>query len=240
MIFFKSLAILFFDILDQFIHQRRILKNLKEKKIIINYYFDVGCHKGLYTDLILNNFSVKKIFMFEPQREIFSDIISKYKDIKIIKMYNRIVSNDEKKKELFINKHNLTSSLTKLNKKNLYLKFKSKLFGGSIEKMISKTYKIKAVKLSNIILQENIKTIDLLKIDTEGHELEVLQGLGNKINLVKIILIEFHNADIYLKYSSNKIHKLLKNNGFILHDKMKFPFTEWEDRIYLNKKYQLD
>ena len=98
MIFFKSLAILFFDILDQFIHQRRILKNLKEKKIIINCYFDVGCHKGLYTDLILNNFSVKKIFMFEPQREIFSDIISKYKDIKIIKMYNRIVSNDEKKK----------------------------------------------------------------------------------------------------------------------------------------------
>jgi len=236
MIFFKSLAILFFDILDLFIHQRSILKNLKKKKIIINCYFDVGCHKGLYTDLILNNFNVKKIFMFEPQKEIFSGLTYKYKNMKKIKMYNRIVSNDEKKKEIFINKHNLTSSLTKLNNKNLYLKLKSILFGGSIENMISRSYKIKAVKLSNIILKENIKSVDLLKIDTEGHELEVLQGLNNKIKLVKIILIEFHNANIYLKYNSGKIHRLLKSSGFLLHDKIKFPFTEWEDRIYINRR----
>ena len=63
----QQIAIIFFDILDKYIHQKRILKFFQKTNIKLNTYFDVGSHKGTYTDLILNNFKVKKVFMFEPQ-----------------------------------------------------------------------------------------------------------------------------------------------------------------------------
>ena len=79
---------------------------------------------------------------------------------------------------------------------------------------------------------KKIKSIDLLKIDTEGNELKVLKGLGKKIIIIKAILIEFHNNKIYKNYNSKLIHKYLLKNNFILKKKFHFPFTEWEDRIY--------
>ena len=70
----KSLAIYIFDIIDKFIHQKRILKNLKENIDEIKLLIDVGSHKGTYTDLILENFNVKQAFLFEPQKNIYKFI----------------------------------------------------------------------------------------------------------------------------------------------------------------------
>ena len=74
--------------------------------------------------------------------------------------------------------------------------------------------------------------IDLLKIDTEGHELEVLKSGIKTLSKVKFILIEFRLNDMYLNYSSIKIHNFLKQNKFKLLKKFKFPFIAMEDRIY--------
>ena len=235
MILLKKIAILFFDIIDKFFHQRKILNNLKKINININILIDVGAHKGTYTDLIINNFTIEKVYMFEPQKNIFKFIKKKYKNKKFIKIFNNAVSKNARTQKFFINKHDLTSSLTKLNKKNVYLNFKARLFGGDINEMISDYYKIKTIKLFDLINNSKINMIDLLKIDTEGHELEVLKGLKSKINKVKIILIEFHNDNIYIDYKSKRIHQYLVKNNFSLQSKIKFPFTGWEDRIYLKK-----
>tara|TARA_B100001175_G_scaffold155700_1_gene131943 strand:+ start:2739 stop:3455 length:717 start_codon:yes stop_codon:yes gene_type:complete len=231
----KSLAIFVFDIIDKFIHQERILRSLKKNIHEIKIFIDVGSHKGTYTDLILKNFGVREAFLFEPQKNIYKFIKKKYKLKKKIKVFNNAVSNKNRTVKIFINKHDLTSSLTKLNKKNLYLNFKAKLFGGNIGEMIEKSYDIKSVKLTDLIKKKKLKNVDLLKIDTEGHEREVLEGLGKKISIIKIILIEIHNDNIYLKYSSSKIHNYLLKNKFALQKRIKFPFTTWEDRIYIKK-----
>jgi len=231
----KSLAILIFDIIDKFIHQKRILKNLQENIDEINTLIDVGSHKGTYTDLILENFNVKQAFLFEPQKNIYNFIKKKYKSKKKIKIFNNAVSNTAKVKKIYINKHDLTSSLIELNKKNLYLNFKAKLFGTNVSEMIEESYDVKTLKLIDLIKKKKLNNIDLLKIDTEGHEKEVLQGLGKKINIIKVILIEIHNDNIYVKYSSSQINKYLLKNKFYLQKRIKFPFTTWEDRIYIRK-----
>ncbi len=238
MIFLKQIAIIFFDIIDKFFHQPKILKYLLKNLKDLNLFIDIGSHKGTYTDLILKNFNVKKIYMFEPQKKIFRYIKKKYKRKNYIKIFNNAVSDNEKIQKIFINKHDLTSSLTKLDKKNTYLNLKARLFGGNIHDMISATHMIKCIKLINLIKKNKIKNIDLLKIDTEGHELQVMKGLGRYIKSVKYILIEFHNSNIYINYDSKKIHSYLTKNNFNLKEKFKFPFTTWEDRIYLNAKYQ--
>ena len=55
---------------------------------------------------------------------------------------------------------------------------------------------------------------------------------------IKHLIIEFHNSDIFLNYEPLKIDKYLKKNNFILKKTFKFPFTTWEDRIYLNKRFK--
>ena len=81
----------------------------------------------------------------------------------------------------------------------------------------------------NYITDNKIKKIDFLKIDTEGHELSVVKGFGDKISIVNIIQFEyggtFRDADIklidiidYLKSKNFENFSYLTENGKILID----------------------
>ncbi len=230
----EIIAIRFFNLIDKYFHQPKILKALKNKIKEIDIYIDVGAHKGTYTDLIIKNFQTRQILMFEPQYKIFNFIKEKYKNNESIKIYNKALS--EKKETLLFNfnKHDLTSSLSTLDTNNSYLKLKAKLFGTDTEGMIEKKVKIETVTLHSIMDESQIENVDLLKIDTEGHEFEVVKGIKEKIKNIKLILVEFHNDEIYVSYNPNGLHEFLVSNNFKLVNSFKFPFTTWEDRIYFN------
>ena len=66
--------------------------------------------------------------------------------------------------------------------------------------MIEKKIKVKTTTLKSIMEEISLRSIDLLKIDTEGHELQVVKGIAEKIKYVKLILVEFHNDEIYVSY----------------------------------------
>tara|TARA_B100001121_G_C18597454_1_gene577795 strand:- start:8 stop:724 length:717 start_codon:yes stop_codon:yes gene_type:complete len=231
----EKLAIIFFDYLDKFFHQRRIINTLKKEISNLNNFIDVGAYKGTYTDLILNNYKPKKILMFEPQEEIFSYLKKKYNVNKSIILFNKALSNENKSAKFNFNKHNLTSSLSSLDPNNSYLKLKAKLFGTTSKGMIIDIKTIQTTTLFSILEKENIEDIDFLKIDTEGHELEVLQGMKEKICKVKHVLVEFHIDEIYISYNPEFLHQYLISKNFELVKKFKFPFTTWEDRLYVNK-----
>ena len=233
--YIKVLAIFIFDVIDKLFHQKRIIFFLKKTNLKVNFFIDVGSHKGTYTDLILKHFDGCKVLMFEPQNNIFKFIKNKYKKNKKVFVFNNAVSNKNATSSININHHDLTSSLCATDEKNKYLKIKAKLFSTTSKGMILKKQKIKTVRLQNILAKKKYKNkIDLIKIDTEGHELEVLYGISKKIIDTKFILIEFHRDKIYKNYDPAKIHNYLIKKKFILIKKFSFPFTTWEDRIYKN------
>ena len=71
---------------------------MKKNLNILEVFFDIGSHKGTYTDLIINNYKVKKTVMVEPQKTIYEFIKKKYKKNKNIKIYNLAISDKKKNK----------------------------------------------------------------------------------------------------------------------------------------------
>ena len=55
----------------------------------------------------------------------------------------------------------------------------------------------------------------LLKIDTEGHELKVLEGFGDKLNDVDVIMLEYLCEEYFVNQMKlSDIIKLLECYGF--------------------------
>ena len=77
----------------------------------------------------------------------------------------------------------------------------------------SKNIKCELKTLSYVIENNSLHKIDLLKIDCEGNELKVLEGI-DEIHwpLIKQIVLEVHNIDDRL----NKIINIIKKQGFKL------------------------
>ena len=93
--------------------------------------------------------------------------------------------------------------------------------------------KVLVDKAINIIKNFKINKIDILKIDTEGYELNVIKGFGKSIDVVKVIIFE-HHFDLMIKknYNYSDINKYLINRGFHLKYKFKMPFRKTFEYIY--------
>ena len=130
-----------------------------------------------------------------------------------------------------------SSTLNEINSNSKYFKKKQKLLKGD-SKEFFKNVKVKMITLADYLEKNEITNIDFLKIDTEGYEFEVLQGLKKYISSVKLVMFEHHYDDMIKKsYKYSDISKLLKNNNFKKIYKSKMPFRKTFEYIYLNKEY---
>lgn len=85
---------------------------------------------------------------------------------------------------------------------------------------------LKVDTLENVLDKYNVKTVDYMSIDTEGSELEILQGINFKKTLINVIDIEDNYPDTE---KSKKVHNFLLENNFNYIGNI-----EW-DKIYVNK-----
>ena len=217
--------------LDKFVHQKRISFFLK-KNLKIKLFFDVGSHLGSYSDIIIKIYPKANIFMFEPQRKIFDKIKVKYSENLNVNILNLALSNKQGNQKIYIDKFDVASTLSNRNLEDDLLLQRAKFFGEDPQKMIESVQNIETIKLDDFINERKLDLIDLVKIDTEGHEFEVLDGLKENIYKVKFILIEFQSNNIFKTYEPKKIDDFLKNNRFRCIKSFKFPFRPWEDRLY--------
>tara|TARA_B100000795_G_scaffold206149_1_gene159675 strand:- start:1595 stop:2296 length:702 start_codon:yes stop_codon:yes gene_type:complete len=218
-----------FNILD-FYHQNRIVNFLKPLKI--DKVIDVGAHKGEFLSYILKLQNVKKIFAFEPQIAIFK-ILSKKFTQKKIKLSNFAIDKEVSKKFMYINKFTNTSTLSIINNKSFYLKFKNLLIGS--KKNFLQKYTVKTNTIDNLFSNIKLKNT-LLKIDVEGFEINVLKGSKQKIaNEIDYILIENQFVDLYKNTSSKKNHEFLIKNNFEICKNFIHPLMIFSDCLYKKK-----
>tara|TARA_R110001592_G_scaffold41644_1_gene135890 strand:- start:734 stop:1351 length:618 start_codon:yes stop_codon:yes gene_type:complete len=76
---------------------------------------------------------------------------------------------------------------------------------------------IKVKRLDTFIKENNINSINLIKIDTQGHDLNVVKSLGNYINIIDTIVLECQLKPLYKNsYTKEEIILYMNNNNFNL------------------------
>lgn len=218
------------NFIDENYHQKKINQILK--KIKINNVVDIGAHKGEFLNNIMKIKNRTNIYSFEPQIEICNQLKKKFKKKKNVKISNFAISDKNIVKRLNISIKTSTSTFSNYNQKSYWKKIKDFLLSGLKNRSIIRSEKVKTITLDHFFEKKRLK-IDLLKIDTEGHEYQVLKGAKKLLKKnVRFILIEFHLSKIYSNYNKKKIEKVLLENNFFLLKKFKFPFLQFEDRVY--------
>lgn len=124
------------------------------------------------------------------------------------------------------------STLEPPNKESKYLLFKSKILLVRPEDMY-KIVDVETSTLDQIVSKLNLTTIDILKIDVEGHETSVLKGANLTLaqKTARFIQVESHCDDQY-QAKGAQAEKILALHGYRLIARIKHGFGNFYEEIY--------
>tara|TARA_A100001015_G_scaffold246870_1_gene283467 strand:+ start:80 stop:868 length:789 start_codon:yes stop_codon:yes gene_type:complete len=169
---------------------------IKKKNPII---FDVGANKGQSIKRYKKIFKSPTIHSFEPDTNEVNILKEKYHNDKNLILNNFGVGEKEDTLEFNVNIDSSHSSFRELIPKTTWLKERSKQADIISENYTSKKVNTKIITLDDYVKKNNIESIDILKIDTQGFEDKVLIGAQNLIkdNRIKLIQLELIFSEIY-------------------------------------------
>jgi FkbM family methyltransferase len=227
--------------------------DLQGKKKVIHFFknkfnkeslniIDVGAHKGETINLFFNNFNINKILAFEANPVISKKLKKRIKKDKYqnkINLINCGVGEKEDIKNLIIFNESSSSTFNPINKDSKYYKRKEKIlsFLKFNKNNLQNKLETRIYPLSHFKEAQDFKKIDILKIDTEGYELNILKGLSeDQLKKIKYIYFE-HHYDLMIKksYTYHDIKNFLNKNNFYLSLKLKMNFRKTFEYIYENK-----
>lgn len=224
----------FFD----YFQQKKVFNFLKDKINKNSILFDVGAHYG---ETIINfdkNFDYSQIHSFEASPKNFLELEKKFSKKKNLFINNFALSNENKQLSFNQFSDSSSSTLSKINKDSKYLKRKLKVQGLSNKVDYFQKINVNLRLLDDYFLDKKIDKIDLLKIDTEGHEYYVLKGSIQTLPKIEYIYFEHHYDDMLKKgYTFSDIHSLLKKNNFKMIFKSKMFFRKTFEYIYQKDKF---
>ena len=221
-LFYRLYEKLFMNDFLSIIEQKNFIEKIKikNKSLII---FDVGSYKGTFSKQVFKKFGHRNIifYLFDPLKQIVNFDNEAFKNFNY---YDYAL--DSKKpgiKKFYLNNflHASGSSLNGNSFKDRQYKFSRNLiafFLNPFKKMV-KIIKVKTNNLDNFCKQKKIKNIDILKIDTEGTELDVLNGSKKILKKTKLVCIEVQCSKNEFENKVKKIEKLLGKNFDLIYKK---------------------
>jgi len=218
-------------------HNKQLLAQLPDNQM--NVVVDIGSHNAeLYDSLIINQINFEKYIAFEPVKQNFEFIKNKFKNIENAEIVNSAIGDVNELKEIYLNSFTSTSTFKAINKNRFKYKFKKLLdIFASKDPLTHEVVKIQTLDTFKSLFNS---TISIMKIDTEGYELEVLQGGEELFNMnpPKFLIIEMHKINNYHNYDPEKIKNLLKLYNYEESFNLRAPFDLFQDCIYVHKKQQ--
>lgn len=196
--------------------------------------FDIGGNKGQSVTFFKKLFPNSSIYVFEPQESTYKKLLAliSKKQFKNIHTYNVGISSNRGHLDFYESILDETSSFDKPDPNSRYLKEKNRI-------LLTKNQNVKPPKQVEVTTVDikcrelRIAAINIMKVDVEGHELEVLRGATEVLlaHSVKFLQIERHLDDMR-KDNTESISRLLKDYGYSKIIEIKHPFGAFYEDLY--------
>jgi FkbM family methyltransferase len=184
-----------------------VYKAISSRLTKSSIYWDIGANIGLHIVTLKANFPFLTCYAFEPYCLPFSELVENVKLNNLdIKLYSMGVDHDYSIRAMFTTDGNIGATQ----------------FEG-FENESSKKLNISAPSFSidQLIEVFNLESPDIIKIDTEGNELNILKGAKNllKTNTLKSIVFEanqnFHEIEDLLMSFNYEVKRLGEAPNFV-------------------------
>ena len=151
--------------------------------------FDIGANIGLWTAYILER-GAKYVYSFEPNRLAFKQLEHNFEKNENVSIIPKGIYHKHSKIPFYVDATNsLVSSVVNGDGKVL-------------------AYEIDTLTIDEIIKNNNIGQIDLLKMDIEGAEFDIFDNISEEtMSKINSLLIEYH--DFYFPDGSHKVDNLV-------------------------------
>ena len=229
--------------------EHEIFSFLRKKNKII---FDVGCFRGSFTSNLIreeNKSGINSTFyLFDPNPKT-KEYLKKIIQLKNIHYFNIAFDDSNTKKKFYLNNffESSGSSLdgtikddkSWINTRKLFMRFVQPF--KKIEDFSE--IEVQTQTIDNFCSINKIDSIDILKIDTEGNEVKVLNGAKKLLqkNKISIIYVEILDTKKNFLEKEKYIHNFLKEYNFELKKKYQIKSLSFlsnlqaTDNLFINK-----
>ena len=213
----------------------------KRYNIAINNVYEIGSLHGKDAEIMraLNNVNPSDVYIFEAHSEFSKDIKASYPSFNIV---NTAISD----KNGYTNFNTVVKSTGNLGMSSIRsgsnaMKVMNELNSHTSREQYNTTA-VPCTRMDTWIQENNIKNIDMLKIDVEGCTYECLQGFGDELDIVKIMHIEAEHIECWEGQTLYPdIKRFLEEHNFkLIHIVIGGPTWAQEqqsDSVWINKRF---
>jgi FkbM family methyltransferase len=199
-----------------------IKKYLKYSKIENGVVFDVGASTGSFLERFIG--SKWSIYAFEPDPDLIKQSAMRYFSKHFnVKYVEKACSNISGQKLPFFTS-NKSTGISSLH---------------TFDSTHNLACYVETITLTDYIAENKIKQVTVLKIDTEGHDYFVLQGLPWEKQKPSVIMCEFENKkSIPLGYGYKELGDYLMSKGYKVFVSEWFPLKDYGEKHKWKKMKQ--
>lgn len=226
-VFFASKIIGLIEKFIFFPKLEKAIEDLRNIKMVI----DIGSNKGQSIKFFLKNFPESSIIGFEPNDKL-NKYLNYYSLSERCKVYNLGLSNFTGNLTFYEHILDETSSFSKPQLGSRWGKLKQIVLMSKSKNLVKESNK-PVITLDEFCKDNDINQIDYLKIDVEGHELNVLQGADFllKNGYIRYIQLENQKNDLH-EDNFKKIFMLLLSYNYIKLTEISHGFGNIHDVLF--------
>lgn len=188
---------------EQFVIDSVLRTHLKSAKPT---FFDVGGNVGDYSVDLRQAFPTAVIFAFEPNINTYRVMVEKLAPLEIVCL-NLGLSSRSDSTVMYTYEDDLITGHASVYRDALSVLHRSNRI---------REVEFKSMTLDEFAEQHHVDFIDFLKIDTEGHEMDILRGATRMLagNKIRVIQFEFNEMNIVSRVFLKDFYDLLEGFSF--------------------------
>jgi FkbM family methyltransferase len=160
---------------------------------------DLGANEGFYTLKAREMAPKAKIIAVEPNPSAFRTL---KRNVTSNKLRNIIIMNKAITSRIGKISFEIIKGQTSIGGLKVYEKYRKR---GKLKKII-----VDSITLEKLCKLNNVKNMDLLKMDVEGSELDILKNSENILPCIKKVVVEYHEA----QKTKKPVIAIMLRNGF--------------------------